>query len=70
MTVHVLAIDGKATSMNRLAAILGFEALGEEVRPFEDAAFDDIPLDRGDIVVGGIGYVRRAFGRLGLDVPH
>lgn len=70
MAVYILAQDARVGSLNRRAAVLGFQALGEDVREFEEAEFDDLPLQRGDIVVGGIGYAQRAFARLGLDVAH
>ncbi|MEX0285178.1 MAG: ATP-grasp domain-containing protein [Paracoccaceae bacterium] len=70
MTVYILAQDDRVGSLNRRAAVLGFQALGEEVREFEDVEFDDLPLEREDIVVGGISYARRAFTRLGLEVAH
>ena len=49
---------------------MGFTQLGEEVVQYTDDQMDDLLLETGDIVVGGIGYARRAFERLGLDVPH
>ncbi len=69
MVVHILAQDQRVGSLNRLAAGLGFAELGEEVRWFEDAAFDALPLHPDDIVVGGVGYARKAFARLGIEVP-
>ena len=70
MTVYILEQDDRIGSLNRLSASVGFAQMGEEVRHFTDAQMDDLPLKHGDIVVGGIGYARRAFEKLGLDVPH
>ncbi len=70
MTVYILNQDDRIGSLNRLSASFGFAQLGEEVQHFADADMDDLPLQQGDMVVGGIGYARRAFEKLGLDVPH
>jgi len=69
MTIYILEQDNRVGSLNRMSAVLGFTGLGEHVVEFADVAFDDLPLDTGDIVVGGIRYTRRAFERLGLSVP-
>ena len=69
MTVHLLAPDDSAYSVNRHVARIGFLARGEEVSLFEAEAFDDVPLTPDDIVVGGIKYAARAFERLGWTVP-
>ena len=69
MTVHLLAPDDSAYSINRHVARSGFLARGEEVALFEAGAFDDVPLTPDDIVVGGIKYAARAFERLGWNVP-
>ena len=70
MVVYILKQDDRVGSLNRLTASFGFAALGEQVVEYDDAAFETLPLERGDIVVGGIGYVRRACERMGVDVPH
>lgn len=69
MTVYILEQDDRNGSLNRLTAKLGFAQVGEEVVEYSDSGFDALALTQGDIVVGGIGYVRRAFDRLGWDVP-
>lgn len=69
MAVYILRPDETAYSMNRQSALVGFTARGEEVILFGPDDLDGLPLTRDDIVVGGIGYVRRAFDRLGFDVP-
>lgn len=70
MTVHILAPDDHVFSLNRLTARIGFLTLGEEVEMYHEDTFDDIALHESDIVVGGIGYVRRAMQRLGLEAPE
>ena len=70
MTVYVLKPDHRIGSLNRLSAALGFAQLGEDVHQFSDEEMDALPLNTGDIVVGGIGYARRAFQKLDLDVSH
>lgn len=37
---------------------------------FEKETFDDIPLEENDIVVGGVGFVKRGLKRLGLISPE
>ncbi|MEL7099696.1 MAG: ATP-grasp domain-containing protein [Pseudomonadota bacterium] len=69
MPVFILDQDGSPGDLNRLTAQLGFAQLGEEVIGYTDASFDTLPLKAGDIVVGGVGYVRRAQARLGLHMP-
>ena len=69
MTVHILAPDDHVFSLNRLTARIGFLTLGEEVKMFHEETFDDISLDEHDIVVGGVGFVRRGLKRLGLEMP-
>ncbi|MBX2856868.1 MAG: ATP-grasp domain-containing protein [Rhodobacteraceae bacterium] len=69
MTVHVLRPDESAFSINRQVALVGFSLRGEEVRLFDIDDFDNLPLAQTDMVVGGIGVVRRAFKRLGLEAP-
>lgn len=70
MTVHILAPDDHVFSLNRLTARIGFLTLGEHVEMFNEDTFDDVALEEDDIVVGGIGFVRRGLQRLGLDVPE
>ena len=69
MTVYILEQDHGNGSLNRLTAKLGFSQMGEEVIEYSAEGFDDLALTREDIVVGGIGYVRRVFERLGWGVP-
>ena len=69
MPVYILRPDERYVSLNRQAALIGFAARGEELRLFDEAEFDDLPLTRDDIVVGGVGFVRRALQKLGLAVP-
>lgn len=69
MPVYVLRPDDSAYSMNRQAALVGFTLRGEEVRLFDAAELDALPLAAGDIVVGGVGVVRRAMARLGVAAP-
>ena len=69
MTVYVLRPDESAFSINRQVARVGFALRGDDVRLFGIDDFDDLPLAPPDIVVGGIGVVRRAFSRLGLEAP-
>lgn len=70
MAVHILAPDDHVFSLNRLTARIGFLILGEDVKMFTEETFDEISLDEKDIVVGGIGFVKRALLRLDLDVPE
>lgn len=69
MPVHVLRPDATAFSVNRQVAFVGFSLRGEDVRFFEIDEFDALELGEDDIVVGGIGLVRRALMRLGLPTP-
>ena len=69
MPVYLLRPDDTGFSMNRQTALVGFTQRGEEVRLFEMDEFDDLSLDKNDIVVGGIGVVHRAFERLGIEIP-
>lgn len=70
MTVHILAVDDHLFSLNRLTARIGFLTLGEEVRMFQEDAFDDIALHQHDIVVGGLGLAKRGMRQLGLEEPE
>ncbi len=70
MTVYILAPDfTHRFGINRFVAATGFTEMGEDVRLFELADFDDLPLAREDVVVGGVGVVHRAFERLGVPIP-
>lgn len=69
MTVYIWRPDATAYALNRQTALVGFAARGAEVRLFEPAEFNDLPLDADDIVVGGIGFAHRAFQRLGIEIP-
>ena len=69
MPVYVLRPDDTVFSINRQAALVGFSLRGEEVRLFDPDEFDDLSLTPADTVVGGVGFVRRAFERIGFDVP-
>ncbi|MEL6735103.1 MAG: ATP-grasp domain-containing protein [Pseudomonadota bacterium] len=70
MTVHILAPDDHVFSLNRLTARIGFLTLGEEVSMFREETFDDIALGENDLVVGGVGYVKRGMRRLGMETPQ
>ena len=70
MTVHILNPDDHVFSLNRLTARIGFLTLGEEVKMFQEETFDDISLEENDIVVGGVGFVKRGLKRLGLIIPE
>ena len=70
MTIHILAPDDHVFSLNRPTARIGFLTLGEEVRMFQEETFDDITLEENDIVVGGVGFVKRSLKRLGLRIPE
>lgn len=69
MTVFVLEPDGTEMSVNRVAAAIGFGQMGEDVRSFAPNTFEGLNLTEGDIVVGGIGFAHRAFGRLRVPIP-
>ncbi|MEL7114303.1 MAG: ATP-grasp domain-containing protein [Pseudomonadota bacterium] len=69
MTVHILYDDTVKRSVNWLAADIGFSQKGYEIRPFAMADFEDVELEPGDIVVGGVGIVRQGMARLGFEVP-
>ena len=69
MTVHILTPDDHVFSMNRVAARMGFLSLGAEVRMFTPDSFDELELNEGDIVVGGVGFAQKGMRRLGLTVP-
>lgn len=49
--------------------MVGFGLRGADVHLFDSDDYDALPLAREDIVVGGIGFVRRALGRIRLAVP-
>ena len=70
MTVHILAPDDHVFSLNRLTARIGFLKLGEAVEMYHEDTFDDIALEENDIVVGGVGFVKRGMQRLGLEAPE
>ena len=69
MTVYILEPDDRVVAVNRLVARIGFVARGAEVVMFREEAFDDLPLQAEDIVVGGVGFAQRAMRRLGIE-PH
>lgn len=69
MVAYILQPDDHVFSLNRVAARIGFLALGVEVRMFTPDDFDDLDLKRDDIVVGGIGFAQRGMRRMGLSVP-
>jgi hypothetical protein len=69
MRVYIVAPDDDITSVNRVNAWVGFAALGADAHWIEPLGLDDIALELGDIVVGGIGIAHHAFRRLGIPVP-
>lgn len=69
MTVYILRPDETVSSINRHLAMVGFHLRGEEVCCFEMDELDGLPLRSNDIVVGGIGVVRRSLERMGLATP-
>lgn len=69
MLVYIHRPDRTIFSINRQVALVGFTLRGEEVRLFDSDEFPELPLERSDIVVGGVGYVQRALKRLDLTVP-
>lgn len=70
MTVYILRPDDSCLSLNRQAALVGFRLRGDEIALYDEECFEALPLTREDIVVGGVGFVRRALERLGLAVPE
>lgn len=70
MVVHILAPDDHVFSLNRVAARMGFLAMGADVKMFASEDFEKIDLRSGDIVVGGVGFAQRGMRRLGLRVPQ
>lgn len=69
MTVFILTPDERVVSLNRLSARIGFLALGESVHMFEPDEVETLPLQLGDIVVGGVGFAQTGMRRLGLEIP-
>src|SRR5262245_17612681 len=61
--------DQEFNSLNACAAYLGFKGLGRETDFFNSVDELEAKLDREAIVVGGVGYVMRAFDALGIDRP-
>lgn len=62
--------DGRAYSHNGAAAARGFAALGYEVRYFRRGELDGLPLTPATPVVGGVGTVRTALERVGVEAPR
>lgn len=62
---------GEFVNRNGFVARRGFEAMGREVRFFEWPELRDgaVPLVPGDMVVGGVETVRRAWRALGVRPP-
>jgi len=69
MRVYIHRPDQTPFSINRQVALVGFSLRGEDVRLFDTAEYDALPLTQEDIVVGGVGFVQRALKRLNLTVP-
>jgi hypothetical protein len=63
--------DGEFVSANGYCAWRGFRERGLGIQFFEWPAMreGDVPLSRDVMVVGGVGAVRFALKRLGVDVP-
>ena len=70
MAVYILKPEQTAYCVNRQVAAVGFTLRGEDVRLFERSEFDNLPLRESDVVFAGFSYARRAFERLGFNVPH
>lgn len=69
MVVHILAVDDREFSINYHVARKGFEYRGAEINIFHRREFDDLRLEKDDIVVAGISLTHKAFNRLGLSEP-
>lgn len=69
MVVHILAVDDREFSINYQVARKGFEYRGAEISIFQRHEFDDLELEKGDIVVAGISLTHKAFNKLGLSQP-
>lgn len=61
--------DGRPYSQNGAAAARGFAALGYDVRYFRRDELDSLPLTPATVVVGGVGTVHAALGRVGTEAP-
>lgn len=69
MVIHILAVDDREFSINYHVARKGFEYRDAEINTFHRLEFDELKLEKGDIVVAGIGLTHKAFNRLGLSEP-
>lgn len=69
MVVHILAVDDREFSINYHVARKGFEYRGADINIFHRHEFDELRLEKDDIVVAGISLTHRAFSRLGLSQP-
>lgn len=61
---------GMPYSINGYVAMLGFKEMGFEIVPFRDYAAVADQLAREDLVVGGIGTVRRRLEALGVAIEE
>lgn len=69
MVVHILAVDDREFSINYHVARKGFEYRGAEINIFQRHEFDELRLQKNDIVIAGISLTHKAFAELGLSVP-
>lgn len=70
MKACILTTKGDFPSVNFYSAWAGFRELGAEIVRFEPGAFDALALAPDTIVIGGIGFTRRALMRLGAAPPE
>lgn len=68
--IHLLKPDLSPRGQNRFVAQVGFTLRGQDISLFEETQFDTLELDKNDIVVAGVGYVHKAFARLGFTFEH
>jgi ATP-grasp domain, R2K clade family 2 len=66
--IHANA-EGIPFASTSYAAWDGFTKLGYDVRLYQSAELESLPLAREVIVVGGIGLVRRALALIGAPLP-
>lgn len=66
----LVADDGMAYSVNGAAAAKGFEYMGYEIHPFRYAELESLELSPDTPVIGGMGTVKGALTRLGVEPSH
>ncbi|MGC4044467.1 MAG: ATP-grasp domain-containing protein [Armatimonas sp.] len=70
-TAYILVTDdGMPYSVNGAAAAKGFDYMGYEVRPFRHSELDSLELTPDTPVIGGMGTVKAALARLGVQPAH